>query len=91
MDTNSHNTASDADIAHLFGIKRPFLSPLFLSYPLNQARRLSGDEAAQLCERDSAIKPSTHERWQIAPLSINGVPHVELSKLTTRVRPSARR
>ncbi len=24
---------SDADLAHLFGIKRPFLDPLYLSYP----------------------------------------------------------
>lgn len=84
MDTNTPTTASDADIAHLFGIKQPFLAPLHLSYPLNQARRLSADEATQLCERDSAIKPTTREGWQIAPLSINGVPHVALSKMTTR-------
>lgn len=28
-------TTSDADLVHLFGIKKPFLAPLYLSYPLN--------------------------------------------------------
>lgn len=77
-------TASDADLVHLFGIKKPFLAPLYLSYPLNQARRLSADEAAQLCERDSAIKPSTRDTWEIAPSYVNGVLHANLSKMTRR-------
>ena len=77
-------TASDADLFHLFGIKKPFLAPLYLSYPLNQARRLSADEAAQLCERDSAIKPSTRDTWEIAPTYVNGVLHANLSKMTRR-------
>lgn len=77
-------TASAADLVHLFGIKRPFLSPLYLSYPLNQARRLSADEAAQICERDSAIKPSTRDTWEIAPTYVNGVLHANLSKMTRR-------
>ena len=77
-------TASDADLVHLFGIKKPFLAPLYLSYPLNQARRLSADEAAQLCERDSAIKPSTRDTWEIAPTYVNGVLHANLSKMTRR-------
>lgn len=77
-------TASDADLVHLFGIKKPFLAPLYLSYALNQARRLSSDEAAQLCERDSAIKPSTRDTWEIAPTYLNGVLHAELSKMTRR-------
>ena len=75
-------TASDADLFHLFGIKKPFLAPLYLSYPLNQARRLSADEAAQLCERDSAIKPSTRDTWEIAPTYVNGVLQANLSKMT---------
>jgi hypothetical protein len=77
-------TASDADLVHLFGIKKPFLAPLYLSYPLNQARRLSADEAAQLCERDSAIKPSTRDSWEIAPPNVNGVLHANLSKMSRR-------
>lgn len=77
-------TASDADLVHLFGIKKPFMAPLYLSYALNQARRLSADEAAQLCERDSAIKPSTRDTWEIAPTYVNGVLHAELSKMTRR-------
>lgn len=77
-------TASDADLVHLFGIKKPFLAPLYLSYPLNQARRLSADEAVQLCERDSAIKPSTRDTWEIAPTYVNGVLHANLSKMTRR-------
>ena len=77
-------TASDADLVHLFGIKIPFLAPLYLSYALNQARRLSADEAAQLCERDSAIKPSTRDTWEIAPSYVNGVLHANLSKMTRR-------
>ena len=77
-------TASDADLVHLFGIKKPFLAPLYLSYALNQARRLSADEAAQLCERDSAIKPSTRDTWEIAPTYVNGVLHANLSKMTRR-------
>lgn len=77
-------TASDADLVHLFGIKKPFLAPLYLSYALNQARRLSADEAAQLCERDSAIKPSTRDTWEIAPTNVNGVLHANLSKMSRR-------
>ena len=77
-------SASDANLVHLFGIKKPFLAPLYLSYPLNQARRLSADEAAQLCERDSAIKPSTRDTWEIAPTYVNGVLHANLSKMTRR-------
>lgn len=84
MESTSPTTASDAEIARLFGIKRPFHSPLYLSYPLNQARRLSADEAAQLCERDSAIKPTSRDGWEIAPVSINGIPHAALSKMTAR-------
>lgn len=77
-------TTTDADLDHLFGIKKPFLAPLYLSYPLNQARRLSADEAAQLCERDSAIKPSTRDTWEIAPTYVNGVLQANLSKMTRR-------
>ena len=77
-------TTSDADLVHLFGIKKPFLAPLYLSYPLNLARRLSADEAAQLCERDSAIKPSTRDTWEIAPTYVNGVLQANLSKMTRR-------
>ena len=40
--------ASDADLNHLFGIKKPFLAPLHLSIPLNAPRRLTADEAAQI-------------------------------------------
>ena len=85
MDSNQ-STPNPADLNHLFGIKRPFLAPLFLSYPfpVTGARRLSPDEAAQLCERDSAIKPTTRETWEIAPISINDVPHAALSKMTSR-------
>ena len=77
-------TASDADLDHLFGIQNPFLAPIYLSYPLNLARRLSADEAAQLCERDSAIKPSTQDAWEIAPVYVNGVLHAHLSKIIRR-------
>lgn len=77
-------TACDADLVHLFGIKKPFLAPLYLSHPLNQARRLSTDEAAQLCERDSAIKPSTRDAWEIKPTYVNGVLHANLSKMSRR-------
>ena len=81
---NSQPTADDAEIARLFGIKRPFLSPLYLSYPLNQPRRLSVDEAAQLCERDAQMKPTARDGWEIAPISINGVPHAAVSKMSSR-------
>lgn len=84
MESAAPTTASDDDLARLFGIKPNFRSPLFLSYPLNQARGLSVDEAAQLCERESAIKPTSGNRWQIAPVSINGVPHAALAKMSSR-------
>ena len=82
MDSLASN--DDAEIARLFGIKQPFSAPLFLSYPLNQSRRLSADEAAQLCERGAAIQPTTRDAWEIAPMSINGVPHATVSKMTLR-------
>ena len=84
MDQTQTTIDDDAEIARLFGIKRPLLSPLYLSYPLNQARRLSVDEAAQLCERDWARKPTPRYNWEIAPLTINGVPHAALSKMSQR-------
>ena len=77
-------TASDADLNHLFGIKKPFLSPLYLSHALPIARPITTDEAAQICERDSAIKPTTRGNWELAPLRIGGVLHAELRKMTKR-------
>lgn len=77
-------TASDADLDHLFGIKKPFLAPLHLSISLNAPRRLTPDEAAQICERDSTIKPTTRDTWEIAPVSINGLRHAALSKMSNR-------
>ncbi len=76
--------ASDAELNHLFGIKKPFLSPLHLSIPLNTPRRLTPDEAAQICERDSAIKPTTRDNWELSPVSINGLLHAALSKMSSR-------
>lgn len=75
---------SDADLNHLFGIKKPFLAPLHLSISLNAPRRLTPDEAAQICERDSAIKPTTRDNWELSPVSINGLLHAALSKMTNR-------
>ena len=83
MDSNQ-STANPADLNHLFGIKRPWLSPLYLSYPITGVRRLSADEAAQLCERDAPIKPTTREGWEISAFTISGVPHVALSKMMSR-------
>lgn len=74
--------ASDEDLAHLFGIKRPFLDPLYLSQPLHAPRPITADEAAQLCERDAAIKPNTRGAWELAPLVIGGKPHIELRKMS---------
>lgn len=76
--------ASDADLNHLFGIKKSFLAPLHLSIPLNAPRRLTADEAAQICERDSAIKPTTRDNWELSPVSINGLLHAALSKMSNR-------
>ncbi|TXT25397.1 MAG: hypothetical protein FD131_4598 [Rhodocyclaceae bacterium] len=76
--------ASDADLNHLFGIKKPFLAPLHLSIPLHAPRQLTPDEAAQICERDSAIKPTTRDNWELSPVSINGLLHAALSKMSNR-------
>ena len=83
MDSNQ-STANTADVNHLFGIKRPFNAPLYLSYPLTGPRRLSPDEAAQICARDSAIKPTTRDGWELTAITIAGAPHVALSKMTSR-------
>src|SRR5574337_496111 len=77
-------TVADADLNHVFGIKKPFMAPLQLSIPLNAPRRLTPDEAAQICERDSPIKPTTRDTWEIEPISINGVLHAALSKMSKR-------
>lgn len=42
------------------------------------------DEAAQICERDAAIKPTTRERWALAPITINGKLHAALSQMSER-------
>ena len=76
--------AGDADLDHLFGIKKPFLAPIHLSYELKTERRLSVDEAAQLCERDAAIKPTIRDAWQLAPVYVGGVLHANLSRMTKR-------
>lgn len=76
--------ASDADLAHLFGVKKPFLAPLWLSQALISPRPLTADEAAQLCERDAAIKPTTRKNWELAPITINGKLHAALSQMSER-------
>lgn len=76
--------ASDADLAHLFGGKKPFLAPLWLSQALISPRPLTPDEAAQLCERDAAIKPTTRKNWELAPITINGKLHAALSQMSER-------
>lgn len=80
----SSESVGDADLNHLFGIKKPFQSPLFLSYPLNQERNLSVDEAAQICERDSAIKPTTRDYWKIEPRFNNAGHCVALKKMSKK-------
>jgi len=57
---------------------------LHLSIPLNAPRRLTPDEAAQICERDSAIKPTTRDNWELSPISINSLLHAALSKMSNR-------
>lgn len=76
--------ASDADFAHLFGVKKPFRAPLWLSQALISPRPLTADEAAQLCERDAAIKPTTRTNWELAPITINGKLHAALSQMSAR-------
>lgn len=77
-------TGADADLNHLFGIKKPFLAPLYLSVPLNLARCLTPDEAAQICERDSAIKPTTRDTWQLSPVYVDGRLEAMLQKMSQR-------
>lgn len=77
-------TSGDTGLNHLAGIKKPFLAPLHLSYPLDSVRRLSSDEATQICERDSTIKPTTRETWELSPIYVQGVLHAALSKMSKR-------
>lgn len=76
--------ASDDDLNRLFGVKKPFAAPIHLSHPLDMERRLTADEAAQICERDSAIKPNTRASWSLHPIRINGVLWAGLSRISAR-------
>ena len=78
------NTVSASELNHLLGSRKPILTPLHLSIPLVCPRRLTADEAAQICERGTTIQPTTRESWQIEPFMHKGRMLAALSRMGMR-------
>lgn len=78
------DTVSPSDSKHLFGSRKSLQDPLHLSIPLDAPRRLTVDEAAQICERGTAIQPSTRDSWQIEPYMDKGKKLAALSRMSMR-------